>query len=861
MRYQFIFRHAGCLRVFDSTLRALAGAGHEITLIYNLEDKSVGQDLTKLLLADCPNISQENGPVPVGPFSLLVSLCSGSIDYLRYKNPLYQKCPKLVQRAKKRIERATPLLSKALDLAAAILGWQRAIFIFQKCLEELPVDQQIVEYLKERPSDVTVLSPLVDFGSEQIEYLRAAKALERITVLLVHSWDNLTNKGLIRVIPNYVLVWNRFQADEAVRMHGVPASSIRITGAQCYDVWYDMKPTESREDFCRKVGLDPSKRFVLFAGSSKFISADHELSLVNELRAAIQKSQNDKDEELQFLVRPHPQNASPWEILKKQKGLAIYPQGGALPVEQSARRDYFHSIFYSCGVVGVNTSAMIESSILQRPVFTVLDDRFHETQQGTLHFHHLLNSGNLLIAENPEALANLFCELIKGNLKYEASATRFLSDFVRPHSAGLTSTQNVIHALESFLQNKVMSANKSFKRRSAITFMAYGMLPFLKLLAKKKTGAKYSQKKKTAPSVIKKEKSHKKISSNIAIEQGAQNSWKEAGPRNFYIKAIKNDEALLLKKLKRNIGNKRVIIGPWQSEVGFEILYWVPFLRWLVKSELIEPSRATIITRGGAKLWYQGLYSDDIELYDEYSIEELKERNMARIQECGTEKHIQVSQFDQEIIEKHAGGNKKEYSLLHPKELYLYLQAFLAGKGGRAPMETARRVLLHQRIVSLNNKKIQNLLPEKYVVAKFYFRSSFPDVPENRKFIFQRLEQLSRNNPVVLLNTGQTYDDHIDWDTNKLSNLIRIDHLIQPENNLEVQSEVIAGASAFYGTYGGLSYVPLFYGVPSFSFQSSGDGLNLIHLHLAHELARKLEVPFHVFDVKDYEIVRQHLLE
>ena len=30
--------------------------------------------------------------------------------------------------------------------------------------------------------------------------------------------------------------------------------------------------------------------------------------------------------------------------------------------------------------------------------------------------------------------------------------------------------------------------------------------------------------------------------------------------------------------------NEPVIIGPWIGEVGYELLYWIPFLRWILAS-------------------------------------------------------------------------------------------------------------------------------------------------------------------------------------------------------------------------------------------------------------------------------------
>jgi hypothetical protein len=93
------------------------------------------------------------------------------------------------------------------------------------------------------------------------------------------------------------------------------------------------------------------------------------------------------------LVRPHPQNFKQWKVahLDDLKGVVVWPREGANPLNHTSRSDYYHSIHHSAAVVGVNTSALIESAIVGRAVYTILAPEFRDTQEGTLHFHHLLH--------------------------------------------------------------------------------------------------------------------------------------------------------------------------------------------------------------------------------------------------------------------------------------------------------------------------------------------------------------------------------------------------------------------------------------------------------------------------------------
>ena len=66
---------------------------------------------------------------------------------------------------------------------------------------------------------------------------------------------------------------------------------------------------------------------------------------------------------------------------------------GSNPIDDESRADYFDSMFHSAAVVGLNTSALVEAAIVDRPVFTILPPEFSENQEGTFHFHYLLTIG------------------------------------------------------------------------------------------------------------------------------------------------------------------------------------------------------------------------------------------------------------------------------------------------------------------------------------------------------------------------------------------------------------------------------------------------------------------------------------
>ena len=115
-------------------------------------------------------------------------------------------------------------------------------------------------------------------------------------------------------------------------------------------------------------------------------------------------------------------------------------------------------------------------------------------------------------------------------------------------------------------------------------------------------------------------------------------------------------------------GGKPIIVGPWLSEAGFELLYWIPFLAWAKVHGNLDPSQLVVVSRGGAGAWYRDISHQYEDVFSFYSPDEFRTKNDARIaQQGGRLKHVEVTDFDREIIR--AVTEKRGLSgarLLHP---------------------------------------------------------------------------------------------------------------------------------------------------------------------------------------------------
>jgi hypothetical protein len=141
-----------------------------------------------------------------------------------------------------------------------------------------------------------------------------------------------------------------------------------------------------------------------------------------------------------LLIRPHPQNAQQWQDFDASafEAVGIWPRAGANPVDRDARSDYYDSMYHSVAVVGVNTSALIESGIVGRPVYTVLTDEFSGSRNGTLHFQHLknVNGGLLTVASSLEEHCRQLADAVRRRMGADPRSRAFIEAFVRPHGLG-----------------------------------------------------------------------------------------------------------------------------------------------------------------------------------------------------------------------------------------------------------------------------------------------------------------------------------------------------------------------------------------------------------------------------------------
>src|SRR5437867_3596042 len=59
-----------------------------------------------------------------------------------------------------------------------------------------------------------------------------------------------------------------------------------------------------------------------------------------------------------------------------------------------------------------------------------------------------------------------------------------------------------------------------------------------------------------------------------------------------------------------------ILLGPFLGEIGYELEYWIPFMRRELHRRGIERERVTVLTRGGAALWYRDFAAHELDILE-----------------------------------------------------------------------------------------------------------------------------------------------------------------------------------------------------------------------------------------------------
>lgn len=270
--------------------------------------------------------------------------------------------------------------------------------------------------LEKHKPDAVVLPHL--FDDVEIALLRESRRREITTVGFINSWDKLTGRASIRLLPDSLIVFNDIVKAEAVGHADMPADKISVCGIPQYDHYVTGAPS-SRETFCREHHLDPGRPIVLFAPMGSAFS-DSDWEVIDLLRSMIGPGTLLPD--AQLFVRFQPNDFfDEREIAKRPWLMYDYPgirygteRGGDWDMNFEELAVLKDTLAHTALLVCYASSMSVDAAVFDKPVINIdfevkparrlkeSPTQFYQME----HYRNALNSGGIRMVQNKAELAD-----------------------------------------------------------------------------------------------------------------------------------------------------------------------------------------------------------------------------------------------------------------------------------------------------------------------------------------------------------------------------------------------------------------------------------------------------------------------
>jgi hypothetical protein len=776
MKVLFVIGATSRIRNFDHVIEALAARGHTLQLTGRPRK---GRFALPKTFKVAGVTGRENPTQRIDAWRDLVDTIRGARDYVRYLAPEYAAATRLVRRAYEISPTGFVLFCERHEWIKR--RWRMAAAALSLCERIIPSDPGIEQFVRDEAPDLMLVTPLVTFESYQTDYVKAAHRLGIPIAFLPFSWDNLTNKGLMRVEPDRILVWNEIQKQEAVALHGASPDRIVLIGAARFDDFFAREPATTRAEFCSRYGLDPERPLLLFLGSSQ-LTGPNEMELVRRWAESIRQAENPALRQAGILIRPHPALRASWTTvdLSDLGHVAI-----SLDASRGADQELYDSLHHAHAAIGLNTSAMLEAAIVGRPVFTLLIPNFDEGQVGTIHFRYLVDAFGGLVT-----VARTFAEhhaqlrdVLEQPPVVSPRSREFARHFLRPHGLDRPVSPALADEIE-----RLSTLAKRPRRWTPIWH--YPLRWAVQRWLRRPPAASARPIEDTGP-----------VATSMSLR-----------PVRTALEELSQE-------------NGTIFVGPWLDSIGRELVYWIPFVRWAAQTYGLSPERLIVISRAGARPWYGTLadrYLDARELFRGAEFDDWQRRTIPQSQQ--NPKQSVMFPFDQEILQRAASVmDLSDYQTLHPMMFFRILQRLDSDREDRR----LREVVRHERFSWPSVSELADLVSGEYVALSLAFTDALPGTARNREWLQGLVARLSKASPIVVVDATPDASLMVTASPSRIRLLADMaDGLSRPFT--ELQTQVLAGAAAFYGALGELPLLAAFCGTQSVAIRSEPAGADLL---------------------------------
>ncbi|MDP2696312.1 MAG: CDP-glycerol glycerophosphotransferase family protein [bacterium] len=267
-----------------------------------------------------------------------------------------------------------------------VLGNRRWAIRLMRFLDgRVAVDNRVVAFIDQYKPDL-VIAPDIMFGPD-VAVLRAAKRKDIPTLGMVRSWDNLTSRGIIRSLPDKLIVHASFMKKEAVKYSGMKPENVLVLGIPHFDLYFQQHQV-SRDEFYKSLNIPTDRRLVLCAPFFDTYSHQSGLNIVNGLVGAIKSGKLPAD--IHLIVRYRPESMSD-DDSQAEKDLeatgyatVTKPYAHSFSVIADGRPEFeysqadldlfYNSLYFSDVTINTISTLTVDAIALDKPVINVRYD-------------------------------------------------------------------------------------------------------------------------------------------------------------------------------------------------------------------------------------------------------------------------------------------------------------------------------------------------------------------------------------------------------------------------------------------------------------------------------------------------------
>jgi len=286
-------------------------------------------------------------------------------------------------------------------------------------------------------------------------------------------------------------------------------------------------------------------------------------------------------------------------------------------------------------------------------------------------------------------------------------------------------------------------------------------------------------------------------------------------------------------------GRDPIVAGPWLAEVGYEVLYWIPFLRWFQDAFGISRDRLVVVSRGGMEAAYRDITASYVDIFDVMTPAQLAARNAERRSsgEGGGQKQSAASSLDDELL---AAARSRlglsSAAVCHPSLMFRLFRNVWHGNLPYDLLWRRTRYVAARRdgMAAAMTAAMPAGLPHDFIAAKVYSGPALSGSDATRAAVRALVTHAASIAPVILLDADVGIDEHRDFDLTGISGVMSASALMTPRTNLGVQLALIARSRFLLSACGGLAWLAPFLDVPTVALYDS-DHLLSPHLFVARQ--------------------------